>query len=280
MITVQLIVSFWPAVTGIGPVGVTVFAVMASNDCVADATEVENVEVLFPGILSETPGVTVAVLVIVVPEGNTGAVTFRTKFWLYPTARSEMVQVSTPAVGEPGQLQPPGFVKETNVVFDGTLILNVDTPAFCGPAFVTLAVIASPPPVVGTGSGVPLRLAPRSVAAKTVEVALALLLPIAGSPVLATVTLSVSTVPLAVVVATFVVTSIPAEAPARSVPVHTTVLPVVGQFHPAGALTDWNVVPDGIVSVIVIVPEVLGPLLYTVCEKMTLFPGATATGEA
>ena len=52
------------------------------------------------------------------------------------------------------------------------------------------------------------------------------------------------------------------------VQVMVPVAPTVGrvpQFHPEGTVKDTNVVPAGMVSVNVAVPEAAGPLFVTVC---------------
>jgi hypothetical protein len=188
------------------------------------------------------------------------------------------VHVTNPPEGAP-QLHTAftGAEIDENVVFAGTLILKVEDPEFDGPEFVTVLVIANAPPVVGTGSGVPVIVTPRFVAACTVAVAVAVLFALTGSePELGTEIESVNTVPPATVVPTSAVTSIVAAAvTARLDPVHVTTFEALTQFQPAGAVAVWKVVPVGSVSVNVTTPEAFGPLLVTVCENTTLFPAKT-----
>ncbi len=153
------------------------------------------------------------------------------------------------------------------------MTVNWEAPAPEGPLFVTLkttdSAVADEDTTTGLGPALKIEIA-RSVPVATFAVAVAVLLAERGSPAeFATVALSVSTVPLAVVAGTRTVTWIVAAEPTENPVVVQVTGPVPLQFHPAGAVKDWNVVDAGSVSVKVTVPDVFGPLFTIVCEYVT-----------
>jgi hypothetical protein len=119
----------------------------------------------------------------------------------------------------------------------------------------------------------------------TTSVAVALLLARFGS-VMAELTEAVSLicVPAAVPAVTFKTTVNVEEPGAKlgSVQLIVPVAPIAGVVHdqPAGIVIDWNVVLAGVVSVMLAVVAVLGPLFVTTCVYVMLFPACTPCGLA
>ncbi len=105
--------------------------------------------------------------------------------------------------------------------------------------------------------------------AETVVSAVALSLPGAGSAVVeVTVAVLLSTVPLATPAPTWTVT-VKTALPTAKVAAEQETVPLaptagVVQLHPAGAETDWKVVPAGSGSSITALEASSGPLLLTV----------------
>ena len=136
-----------------------------------------------------------------------------------------------------------------------------------------------------TGLGLPLLVTVKSQDCRTLVMTVVLLLERLGSEVVA------ETVDVAVIVdattvgATLTTTTMSAEVPdARLgfVQVMGPVPPTAGavQFHPAGAMTDWNVVLVGVVSTKLTVEAPAGPLFVTVCVYVMSFPASTVEGAA
>src|SRR2546427_181833 len=98
-----------------------------------------------------------------------------------PLANEAVVQFTVP--GEPAagvvQLQPAGVGIDWNVVSSGSGSFMITLAAAFGPALLTVIVYVSVPPGV-TGSGESVLVTPRLASARTVVVAVALLLPEIG----------------------------------------------------------------------------------------------------
>src|SRR5437773_602853 len=127
---------------------------------------------------------------------------------------------------------------------------------------------------------------PRSACARTVVVAVALLLALFASAVVApTVAVFEIVVPSAVSGLTWTTSVNAAVAPLASDGVVHVTVPVeptggVVQDHPAGVGIDWNVVCEGNGSFMVTLVATFGPALLTVIVYVSVAPGATGSGES
>jgi len=121
-------------------------------------------------------------------------------------------------------------------------------------------------PPAATGLGVPLFVTTRSQTGATVVVVVVLLFDARGSLVVADTVEVAVIVPAAIEGATFTTTMISAEDPdARLFPSVQVTEVVTVQVHPAGAITDENVVFVGIGSVNCAPVAAPGPLFVIVC---------------
>src|SRR5579864_6970432 len=135
------------------------------------------------------------------------------------------------------------------------------------------------------GLGVPLLVTARSQAEPTPVETVVLLLDELGSLVVAVTEEFAVIVVGATLAGTFTTTMMSAEAlEARLGSLHVTVpvVPTAGvvQVHPAGAITDWNVVFVGVASVKTTLEDAAGPLLVTISVYVMSFPAQTRFGLA
>src|SRR5438067_1767786 len=127
---------------------------------------------------------------------------------------------------------------------------------------------------------------PRSAWARTVVVAVALLLLVFESAVVElTVAVFEIVAPSAVSGLTWTARVNVAVAPLANDPVVQFTVPVaptggVVQDHPAGVGIDWNVVCEGNGSFMVTLVATFGPALLTVIVYVSVAPGATGSGES
>src|SRR5579864_3565436 len=134
-----------------------------------------------------------------------------------------------------------------------------------------------------TGLGVPLLVTAKSQAAPTLVETVVLLLDELGSLVVAVTDEFAVIVVGATLAGTFTTTIMSADAPeARlgSLQVTVPVAPTAGvvQVHPAGAITDWNVVFVGVASVKTTPDDAAGPLFVMVWVYVMSFPAQTRFG--
>ncbi len=257
-----------PCVTGFG---LPVFT-MAISALLAPATTTVALAVLVVMPVGILPAVAVAVSVMFVPAG-VAAATCRTRlkvaapFTASVPARVQVIVPVPPTSGTVPQVHPAGGVIDRKFVFGGVVCVKV-IPAFvtAGPLFVTTCVYVTLLPAatdVADGELVVIRSA--WVAVATTSAAVALLLVRFGS-VTGEVTFAVSLIAVPEVVPTFTFTIyvMVAGAPeARLGLVQTSVARV--QAHPAGPVSDTEVVFAGSASVRVTDAAALGPLLVTTC---------------
>jgi hypothetical protein len=157
------------------------------------------------------------------------------------------------------------------VVFAGVASVKVAVLQLLGPELVTTCVYVMFAPAV-TGLGVPLFVTARSQVTVTGVTTVVLLFAVVGSPVVA------ATEEFAVIDATVTVEGTPTTTMmSAAVPEAKldgslqTTLPVVAptagdvQVHPAGAVTDSNVVLFGMASVKLAPTAAAGPLFVMVC---------------
>src|SRR5882672_9373481 len=231
---------------------------------------------------------TVAVLVSVLPSSAAGLTwTPRVKVAVAPLANEAMVQFTVPVEPAAGvvQLQPAGVGIDWNVVCAGSGSFIVTLAAAFGPALLTVIVYVSVPPGV-TGSGESVLVIARLASARTVVVAVALLLPVLESAVVElTVAVLVSVLPSAVSGLTWTPRVKVAVAPLANEAMVQFTVPVepaagVVQLQPAGVGIDWNVVCAGSGSFIVTLAAAFGPALLTVIVYVSVPPGVTGSGES
>src|SRR5438046_1320786 len=270
----------------------------------AARTLVVAVAVLFMRFGSKVAELTVAAFTIVLPSGAAGLTwTTRVKVAVAPLASVAVVQFTVP--GEPTagvvQVQPAGVGIDWNVVSSGSGSFMVTLAAAFGPALLTPMVYVRVPPG-RTGSGESVSVMARSASARTVVVAIALLLPVLESAVVALcVTVLVIDLLSAVVELTVAVLEIVlpsavsgltwtprvkvAVAPLANEAVVQFTVPVepaagVVQVQPAGVGIDWNVVCDGNGSFMITLVAAFGPALLTVIVYVSVPPGATGSGQS
>jgi hypothetical protein len=136
-----------------------------------------------------------------------------------------------------------------------------------------------------TGLGLPLLVTVKSQDCCTLVTTVVLLFARLGSEVVE-VTVDVAViVDASTVGATLTTTTMSADVPIARlglVQVTVPVAPTAGavQFHPAGAITDWNVVLVGVASTKLTVEAAAGPLFVTVCVYVMSFPARTVGGAA
>src|SRR2546427_39398 len=184
-----------------------------------------------------------------------------------PLANEAVVQFTVP--GEPAagvvQLQPAGVGIDWNVVSSGSGSFMITLAAAFGPALLTVIVYVSVPPGV-TGSGESVLVIARLASARTVVVAMAVLLVRFGSKVVAELTVAVleSVLPSSAAGLTWTPRVKVAVAPLANEPMVQFTVPVepaagVVQLQPAGVGIDWNVVSAGSGSFIVTLAAAFGP---------------------
>src|SRR5438034_1034468 len=280
LLTPMVYVRVPPGRTGSGE-SVLVMARSASA-----RTVVVAMAVLFMRFGSKVAELTVAVLAIVLPSGAAGLTwTTRVKVAVAPLASVAVVQFTVP--GEPAagvvQLQPAGVGIDWNVVSGGSGSFIVTLAAAFGPALLTPMVYVRVPPG-RTGSGESVLVTARSASARTVVVAVALLLPVLASAV---VELTVAVLEIVLPSSAAGLTWTPrvkvAVAPLANEAVVQFTVPVepaagVVQLQPAGVGIDWNVVCDGNGSFMVTLAAAFGPALLTVIVYVSVPPGATGSG--
>src|SRR5437773_2291247 len=254
----------------------------------AARTLVVAVAVLFMRFGSKVAELTVAALTIVLPSGAAGLTwTTRVKVAVAPLASVAVVQFTVP--GEPTagvvQVQPAGVGIDWNVVSGGSGSFIVTLAAAFGPALLTPMVYVRVPPG-RTGSGESVLVTARSASARTVVVAVALLLPVLASAV---VELTVAVLEIVLPSSAAGLTWTPrvkvAVAPLANEAVVQFTVPVepaagVVQLQPAGVGIDWNVVCGGSGSFIVTLAAAFGPALLTVIVYVSVPPGVTGSGES
>src|SRR3989441_665251 len=283
LLTVIVYVSVPPGVTGSGE-SVLVIARLASA-----RTVVVAVALLLPVLESAVVELTVAVLVSVLPSAVSGLTwTPRVKVAVAPLANEPMVQFTVPVEPAAGvvQLQPAGVGIDWNVVSAGSGSFIVTLAAAFGPALLTVIVYVSVPPGV-TGSGESVLVIARLASARTVVVAMAVLLVRFGSKVVAELTVAVleSVLPSSAAGLTWTPRVKVAVAPLANEPMVQFTVPVepaagVVQLQPAGVGIDWNVVSAGSGSFIVTLAAAFGPALLTVIVYVSVPPGVTGSGES
>src|SRR2546425_664210 len=232
---------------------------------------------------------TVAVLESVLPSSAAGLTwTPRVKVAVAPLANEPMVQFTVPVEPAAGvvQLQPAGVGIDWNVVSAGSGSFIVTLAAAFGPALLTVIVYVSVPPGV-TGSGESVLVIARLASARTVVVAMAVLLVRFGSKVVAELTVAVleSVLPSSAAGLTWTPRVKVAVAPLANEPMVQFTVPVepaagVVQLQPAGVGIDWNVVSAGSGSFIVTLAAAFGPALLTVIVYVSVPPGVTGSGES
>src|SRR5438034_867290 len=254
----------------------------------AARTLVVAVAVLFRGFGSKVAELTVAALAIVLPSSAAGLTwTARVKVAVAPLASVAVVQFTVP--GEPTagvvQVQPAGVGIDWNVVSSGSRSFMVTLAAAFGPALLTPMVYVRVPPG-RTGSGESVLVMARSASARTVVVAIALLLPVLESAVVElTVAVLAIVLPSGAAGLTWTMRVKVAVAPLANEAVVQFTVPVeptagVVQVQPAGVGIDWNVVCDGNGSFMVTLAAAFGPALLTVIVYVSVPPGATGSGES
>ena len=207
---------------------------------------------------------TVAVSLIAVPC-TVPAFTFSTTGKLaVPGAKLGLVQRMVPALPAVGNVQdqPPGIgLSEKNVVFGGVASVKDALIAVLGPPLVTPCVYVMLLPAC-TGTGLPVLVTDRSAEPATRTLTEALLLLGFGSAAETIESIWVMIEP-EVAAALTVRTKVKfAVAPAPRLAIVQVRVPTL-QVHPAVPVNDTAVVPDGAVSVSVIVFAVAGPPLVT-----------------
>src|SRR6266446_2169590 len=284
LLTVIVYVSVPPGVSGSGA-SVLVIARLASARTVVVAMAVLLVR-FGSKVVAE---LTVAVLESVLPSSAAGLTwTPRVKVAVAPLANEPMVQFTVPVEPAAGvvQLQPAGVGIDWNVVSAGSgSFIDTLAEAF-GPALLTVIVYVSVPPGV-TGSGESVLVIARLASARTVVVAMAVLLVRFGSKVVAELTVAVleSVLPSSAAGLTWTPRVKVAVAPLANEPMVQFTVPVepaagVVQLQPAGVGIDWNVVSAGSGSFIVTLAAAFGPALLTVIVYVSVPPGVTGSGES
>jgi hypothetical protein len=160
----------FPACTGTGP------GVFVTDRSAEFPTVILTVALLLPLLGSEVVEATESVCVMIVPDA-TPALTVTTKL-KFAVVVAAMVAVSVHFRVASTQVQPAGPVKDTAVVFAGSVSVRTGAFAVAGPEFVTLCVYVMLLPAE-TGFGVPVFVTTRSawVADATAMFTVAELLP-------------------------------------------------------------------------------------------------------
>ena len=217
------------------------------------------VALLFAGTGSVSVAVTLAVFAIVPP--TTGAVTTSATVIELPEASAPAEHVT---VAVPVQVPCDG-VADTNVVPAGSTSATVTPVAPLGPLFVTVIVYAmfAPP---ATAAAAAVFVIARAAVATPVAVAVEELFAGFASAVALTAAVLDTVAPMPLPAARTSVNVL--EAADASVAAEQVIVPVpptagVVQVKPAGAVSDWNVIPAGIVSVTCTVDAASGPLFVT-----------------
>jgi hypothetical protein len=187
-----------------------------------------------------------------------------------PSGTDDALQLTVPLALTAGvvQLQPPGELRDTNVVPTGSASLSDTVCAVDGPLLVAVIVYVRSVPAV-TGSGLSVLVTDKSADVATVVLAVAELLPVFGSNVdeFAEAVLEI-TVPLGVPAPTFTTRVKTADPGANEefVAVTVPVAPTAGVVanHPDAVLNETNVVLGGTASVSWALVALFGPLLATV----------------
>src|SRR3989441_184440 len=243
--------------------------------------------VLLRRFASKVAELTVAVLVSVLPSGAAGLTwTARVKVAVAPLANKAVVQFTVPVEPAAGvvQLQPAGVGIDWNVVCAGNGSFMITLAAAFGPALLTVIVYVSVPPGV-TGFGEPVLVIARSASARTVVVAMAVLLRRFASKVAElTVAVLVSVLPSGAAGLTWTARVKVAVAPLANKAVVQFTVPVepaagVVQLQPVGVGIDWNVVCAGNGSFMITLAAAFGPALLTVIVYVSVPPGVTGFGE-
>src|SRR5438093_701212 len=254
----------------------------------AARTLVVAVAVLLATSGSKVVELTVAVLAIVLPSGAVGLTwTTRVNVAVAPLASVAVVQLTVPVEPAAGvvQVQPAGVGIDWKVVSGGSRSFIVTLAAAFGPALLTPIVYVRVPPG-RTGSGESLLAIARSASARTVVVAVAVLLARLGSKVVElTVAVLAIVLPSGAAGLTWTTRVNVAVAPLASVAVVQLTVPVkpaagVVQVQPAGVGIDWKVVSGGSRSFIVTLAAAFGPALLTAMVYVRVPPGRTGSGES
>lgn len=235
---------------------------MVTERSAESATYVVALALLLPEFGSCVVEVTESVWVMTVPAATVLlTVTTNVKLAVPAVIAAVSVQVRVPST----QVHPDGPVRETAVVFAGSVSVNTGALADAGPALVTLCVyVMLLPAVTGLGLAELVALKSASLAEVTpmFEVAV-LLFRLVSCDVVATETVSAMMVP-AVALPLTVYFSVNVPDPGATLALVHCVGKLV-QVHPVVAAMDANVVFMGVVSLNVAVLQLLGPALVTTC---------------